>query len=512
MISKYNFKGLLLALLVIAIGASSAFSQDWIGARNSNYAGITGVSLNPSSIAVSRYKLDVNIIGLDVSLQNNYVYYKNIYQAGKPDNGNDRTLKDYYTPDPLKNVFANIEFKGLGLMFSNKKNAFSFSFGNRLLVTGRDIPSHVAKIAYDKNSFGAAELLELNGVPNYHTTQKPFHIGLLSFAEVNLSYAINLVDNAKRTFALGVTGKYLLGTGGFYSQFNKFNYTLRKNDRNTRLEDMTVNDFDLDYAHSFSGDGSIIAGQGFGGDIGFTYIAKHNVGYKPLSKRGLAETYIYKFGVSLVDFGFIAYNKNSSVSQVSRSQARDGVVTWNGVDSVFDNLPISPSFDSLDIAIAQGVLGRPASDTRVADEFTMFLPTAASVQFDYSVNDLWYINAMAYIPVTKIKNGLQRPSVLSIGPRYENKYFEISFPYSLYDYNTHRFGLSVRLGSIILGSDRFGSFLGLTQMTGTDFYFAIKVSTFKFGNTYNPYACYFKNWFGFFSGDKKGKSSRKKPF
>src|SRR5882757_5678696 len=49
-------------------------AQQNLGIQNSNYAGIQGSLLNPSSIADSKLKWDVNIISGGVFFNNNFLY------------------------------------------------------------------------------------------------------------------------------------------------------------------------------------------------------------------------------------------------------------------------------------------------------------------------------------------------------------------------------------------------------------------------------------------------------
>ena len=62
-----------LYFLITLIGlAGAAEAQDWLGFHSSNYAGVQGISFQPASIADSRYKFQMNIIGVSTSFENNY--------------------------------------------------------------------------------------------------------------------------------------------------------------------------------------------------------------------------------------------------------------------------------------------------------------------------------------------------------------------------------------------------------------------------------------------------------
>lgn len=65
----------LLTGLVIAILGTSAFAQDFIGFRQSNYSGVSGGDWNPAMIADNRMVVDVTLGGVSFSGYNNHLYF-----------------------------------------------------------------------------------------------------------------------------------------------------------------------------------------------------------------------------------------------------------------------------------------------------------------------------------------------------------------------------------------------------------------------------------------------------
>ena len=134
----------------------SAFSQlDFYGYMNSNYAGITGVALQPASIVDSRYKFDASLFGVGFSLGNNYIGLKKEVIKNHPDYSligaykqlikNDSTQPDpfpYFNDDSLqwkymierlnsdrKSVFLNVNVQLLSFMFKiGPKSSFGFNW------------------------------------------------------------------------------------------------------------------------------------------------------------------------------------------------------------------------------------------------------------------------------------------------------------------------------------------------------------------------------------------------
>ena len=72
------------------------FSQDFLGYVNSNYAGVSGINLNPACIADSRYKFDMTLVGFNLSFANNYIGLKREAIQNKNTAFKDPAFKDKY--------------------------------------------------------------------------------------------------------------------------------------------------------------------------------------------------------------------------------------------------------------------------------------------------------------------------------------------------------------------------------------------------------------------------------
>jgi hypothetical protein len=105
---------------------------------------------------------------------------------------------------------------------------------------------------------------------------------------------------------------------------------------------------------------------------------------------------------------------------------------------------------------------------------------AASVQFDLCLAPRWYANATVVQRANPPVPHVDSPNIISITPRYETSFFEVSLPYSLYDYYLNRIGLAVRYHFLVLGTDKLGPYVSSNDVTGMDFYFGIKLSDYDF--------------------------------
>src|ERR1700685_2218587 len=111
-----------MVLLFFCCGAAlSALAQHDLGLWNSNYAGIQGSLLNPSSIAGSRLDWDVNVFSVNVDFVNNFLYapksavpFFGIQRIikGSIDENLFQTRYDPQNPNKLYNVSFSGEFLG----------------------------------------------------------------------------------------------------------------------------------------------------------------------------------------------------------------------------------------------------------------------------------------------------------------------------------------------------------------------------------------------------------------
>lgn len=76
---------------------------------------------------------------------------------------------------------------------------------------------------------------------------------------------------------------------------------------------------------------------------------------------------------------------------------------------------------------------------------------------------------------------MNREKQIAITPHYEIRKFEASLPISFYEYKVFRFGVAVRYGVLVLGTDYLNSILGIAEFNGADIYFGIKYACDKNG-------------------------------
>ena len=138
------------------------YSQMALGLVNGNYAGSTGAVINPSSMANTKLKSDINLLSVSAFVENNYLYFPSressiiklfngVYDFHffpKPYGSGERRVYSYYQDKSLKNIFVNTRMIGPSVMFSCKDNVFGIRTGFRVMSSTRRLPYDLANFSY----------------------------------------------------------------------------------------------------------------------------------------------------------------------------------------------------------------------------------------------------------------------------------------------------------------------------------------------------------------------------
>jgi len=470
-------KVLIFFLALIAGTTTSGKAQEMHGYVNSNYAGITGSLINPSSLITSKVYLDINVLGLHVNADNNYVYLsKNDFKFSNflslspqlprhedPVMGGLREYYDRYNTN-LKHAFSQVRLLGPSAMFATGNQAFGLSTSYRVIASGNDIPYDLAKFALEGISYYPQHRI------NY-TNEKDFRLASLAMAEISGSYSRILYRHNREYYAAGISLKGLFATAGAFGFVDNIDYMIPNSD------DIVVYNANGRFGTSLPIDynnndvlipGQLFSGKGFGLDIGFTY-QKMEQGHSTKAYSAYCEIpyqpYKFRLGVSLLDLGSVRFKKNPVWMNLKNSSAywkNVGDENYASVNELFSNISREFTGDELNYTA-----------------FAIGLPTALSIQFDYHVNKNIYVNSIWVQPVIMSDASVVRPAQLSVTPRFETNHFEIALPVILYEYKYPRIGLSARFYKIIIGTDKLGSFFGMNDFTGMDFYLMLKFQFFK---------------------------------
>lgn len=449
-------------------------AQEMFGLVNGNYAGTHGISLNPSSMHNYKTFLDINLLSLGFHLDNNYLYYSkkelglfDLFKRGFkiPEHEMDygtatRTLYTYSSISD-KDFFSSIRIDGPSAMIVIKENAFALNTAFRTNIAANNVPYHLANFVY----------LGLNYRPQHNINyidKSPVRFGTMSWGEIGISYARTFYKFNRDVISAGISIKKLLGISGMYIKGDYLNYMVLNDStidiRRVRTEIGTA--LPLDYSASTADFNPLVKGGGWGFDLGITY-RRLKKGYQTQYIHRLCEQryedYLYRVGFSLIDIGYIRFKHNAE-----KHVYRDVSNYWEDVNE-YEFTTLRNLFDTLSIRF-YGDRNASLKDRK----FTMFLPSAVSVQFDYHYKKYLYFNATFIYGFYLAKSALSRPPLLAITPRFEDRHLEVSLPLSLYNWRYPHIGLSIRYYWLTIGTEKLGALFRFSHLEGLDAYIAIK--------------------------------------
>ncbi len=464
----------LFTILILILLASASNAQEMLGIANSNYAGTNGLSLNPSSMVDSRLDLDINLITLGVSADNDYLFlskdslkffgFKRIVDLVGDRGYLDKFSFDQEDKQFNAGVYATV--RGPSAVFHIKKHWIGLTTQMRAAASLSSVAAPIAKFSYEEDG------LKYDPLQNQLFEDTKFDIAAMLWSELGVSYGHEIYNKEKHYLKGGLTVKRLYGYGSAFIKNRGMSYNVQNDSV------FTVYNPKVQYGHSFSENiegtkyNDLINGRGWGFDFGLTYEFRPNYDDTRYEMDGQriedpnANHYKLKVGLSVFDIGKINFDKNAVFADFSDAK----ISYWPGYDTI--NFINTIDFDT---TVSNYTYGNPTQSVK-ANKYSIGLPHALSLQADYNIWKGLYAN-LTWIQSIKTENvSVTAANLISVTPRYEFKWFEASLPISMYQYTAFRVGVAFRLGSLILGSDKFGSLLGLSNLGGMDIYMGLKFS------------------------------------
>lgn len=473
---------------IILLGLSSVLlsnAQEYLGIRNSNYAGVQGLFLNPSSMANSKLKWDVNAISVGTIFDNDFffIHRKDVPVLGfrKIVNGiiNQDIFDNHFDPaNPNKqyNIILSGEVVGPSFFTEiSKNNWIGFTMATRAYANTANVPGHLAQNLY--TDFRDQDLW------NRKWNDQSTIFNAMAWMQYGINYATVLKADAKHEWKAGIGINYLQGIAGAYEKNTNLNYEIP--DSSTLVLTNSSADYGLmkyDSTKSFASSRNLNHGHGFSANIGFTYVVYRDPTLYTSESQSTMSSYKFKIGVSLIDIGMINFNKNSRAYHIETDSSAFNVpdqTNTNGSTSLNQRLrSVASETDSI--------------RTFTADHFDMALPSAISIQADWNVYKNFFLNATIIKGFNHgSRQGIVRPDTYSLTPRWETSLLEVSVPMSLIYYNRWqpRIGFAVRIGYFYFGGDAPGSLFGLNDFERTDFYAGIHFFPMQLLRKQNYYRC-----------------------
>lgn len=452
-------------------------AQERIGICNSPFAGISGLMINPAAMVNSPYKWDLNLITAHTYFDNNYVY---LYQTNLPDFVSDGGKTHIYANNDYeysaghiskymlynkeknswrKNIYFNALAQGPSFMLSLEKWSFALGTSVRAGVSFTGMHKTGATLLYEGLSY--------NPLQNIDITIPRFRLNYLTWHEIAFSAGREIVKKNDILIKAGISYKYIRGLNSAYF-LNEGSTLYVPND-----SDLFFNNVNAKYGYTINEDNFLQSnGKGHAFDFGVIFEKKElrNKYQCPnFCNRKLELQYSWRLGISLLDIGYINFNKNAQKYQLE-----------NKSDEWYNFAAISiTSIPGLDTTISEHFQGTSVP-VPTENKYMMLLPMALSVQYDYNLGYNCFLNATW---VQRIPHfgapGLDRVNFISLTPRFDSRRFSISLPVVFYQYLWPRIGLAVRLNNLLfVGTDKLGAIIG-HRLSGLDIYAGLKINMLK---------------------------------
>jgi len=457
-----------LAFLLIVLLSQIGFAQNFQGLRQSNYVGMLGADLNPASIADSRYRFHMNMVGVSADFYNTYFSTsESMIGAGvKMFKGEGFIDSAYFADNITQNIGRNehaINFNNeiLGPSFMvnlGDYSAIGFSYKVRTYFNMDGLETPMAQLALDG--------LEYEDLWNLKLENENLSIQTMSWVEYSGNFARVFLDNEEHFIKAGGRLKLLQGLQSMYMFVDNLRYDITNSDTISFFES------DVNYGHSTNYDvreGQLkykyVSNPGVGLDIGVEYewrpdwqAYKYEMDGRDNIWRGDKDKYKIKAGFSILDLGRIKFQKG-----VYSHDFHADIDLWDvsnlGIQGIVD-------FDSV---ITQTFLELPTNE----GEYSMQLPTKIVANVDYNIGHNFYVNGMAYMAFQfkKNKNKVHDFTNFSVTPRFDHHLFGASIPLSYSGFAGFRAGLGLRVGPIMLGTSNLAGLMGMGENYGGDVYF-----------------------------------------
>lgn len=466
-----RFTSIVLMIACILVFANKkALSQEFMSFAQSNYAGVTGLLIQPASIADSRYRTDMALFGINTSFNNNYVAIKRdaLFKTSvwnQENFGDDYLIQNLDGKDKSGIFHMGIVFPSFMVNLS-EKSTIAISTRMRGMTNIDNISEDLAKLT--------AEGFDYEPLLHKTLTNANLSVQANYWAEFGVSFATVIYNKDKHFFKAGATLKYLQGIASGYMFISELNYRFDGSDTLSLLQ----SNVNYGLSSNFEKDGikpfKTVSDPGLGFDVGFVYeyrpeIEKYR--YNMDGREGLLrpdkDKYKLKVGVSLLDFGKINYKKG----YYSQDFVAD-VQNWD-----LTNIKIETMQDLNDT-----LRNRFIFNDNMKQNFSMGLPTALSLQIDYQITEGVYLNFSPFFALRKGTSLLTKTHYYTnynLTPRYDSKWFGVALPLHIDQFNRFNAGIGLRLGPVWVGSNSIisNSFAGKTY--NADVYVMLKIPVFK---------------------------------
>lgn len=463
----------ILLFIFITIGISvSALAQDFLGYVNSNYSGITGTDLQPAAVVNSRFKTDINLIGLNLNITNNYAGIKKtvfkhtgglfggVYPAFQDTMFVQHYIRARDNRDDKSLSITNQLYLPSFLVSIDEKNAIAFKIRVRTIANVDGVSNELATLITNQLDYPSLLKTKLNN--------KNLDIQTMSWADYSLTYGHVFKEEGAHFLKAGVTLKVIQGLQAFYMHINELNYEF------TTDSTLSLFNTDVNYAHSNYFPNKNLAvknvsSPSLGFDIGLVYewrpnyeSYKYEMDGKTDLYRNDKNKYKLRVGISLIDVGKAKF--------IKAANSNDFTANINFMDlKSFINATLENFDDTLRKKFIMHDDGKKFFKTN--------LPTVLSAQIDYNIYKDFYLNFTPYLAFQfkSSKSKIHEITAFSISPRWDHKWFGVFMPLSVDQMQNKKLGLGLRVGPIIVGTNSINPLITRKDIYSANVYFILKI-------------------------------------
>ena len=445
-------------------------AQDMAGIVSDRYTGVNRGIINPALLFHSPNCIDFSLVTAHIGGQNNYMYLPaGNFRAGDFIRFRSRIIENYDNyfserqQEELYNGYLYGRLQGPSVRFRYNNHVFAFTNALRTLSSANRIPGHMLRFARRGLTYSPQHDI-------IYTETKPFQLATMGWLETGMSYATELSGRQSYSLTAGASARLLLPYHAASLRSDELDYLV------SAQRDVFINRFDyeaygalpMNYnTMEFTGTDNLVRGSGLSFDLGISYTQTSSrfgrTGRDRFYSASGHEPYVYQISFSLLDIGFMNMTQNTRYNKFDET-----VLVWeNPQTETYNNF--GDILDEMEEGLISGEISRTEGDP-----FRMYLPTAASIQADYSFgsNIFAYFLWVQDLPVAKTR--VTRPSYIGFVPRYETRWFSLSLPLTLHEYKLPRAGVALRVGFLTIGAEQAGGILNINDMDGMDVYFSLQ--------------------------------------
>ena len=427
-----NLKTLVACLLVYSFSPAQSFH----GFGSSTHGGVYNVVYNPALIVSLPNKIDINVfsaysvIGSDYSFVNfgDGIGFREGFQFG-----NDKNF-----PKNDNNFYRNVDVLGPAFMLRlNENSAFGIHSRIRGIFNVNNLNGRLLENADD--GFDEDE--------DFTTSSKDFSGTIHAWGEVGLSYGIQ-VHKLNYSLAFGATVKYLQGAGSIFTSSPSIETDYRVENNTLATNGELTYGFTPGFESNKINFNSLTGGFAF--DIGVVFESKHIDFLRGKTLR---------MGVSINDLGSIKYkNTITTVYDLNKTVFAD----------IFEE-------DDFKTILNQAYDGK----VEIVDQ-KIKLPTTIRLFADLNITEELFFGFESSISLLRKKrtNSNRIYNYFTLNPRLEKKWISVFSPITLQQHTGLSWGLGLRVGIVVLGSESFLSNVIFSSKTN-DVYVGVRVPIYK---------------------------------